>query len=138
MNPKTEESEYIITPNILTWLWKWLKSILCFRNRKNSRVFLSKSNQSHTEANSSIRIYKILYQKSTKNEKTPTEWKKILTNDMTTKGLISKIYKHFIHFINISIAKKVQFKKWAEELYRHFSKENVQMASQAHEDTWHC
>ena len=83
-----------------------MKSILCFRNRKNSRVFLSKSNQAHTKANSSIRIYKILYQKSTKNEKTPTEWKKILENGMTTKGLISKIYKHFRHFINISIAKK--------------------------------
>ena len=28
----------------------------------------------------------------------PTEWEKIFANDMTNKGLISKIYKHLIQF----------------------------------------
>ena len=31
-----------------------------------------------------------------KTKRHPTEWEKIFTNDMTCKGLISKIYKEFI------------------------------------------
>ena len=59
-----------------------------------------------------------------------TEWEKIFANDATDKGLISKIYKQFIS------KKKKQFKsnqtnkkKWAEDLNRHFSKEDTQMVN---------
>ena len=31
-----------------------------------------------------------------KTKRQPTEWEKIFTNDMTNKGLISKIHKQFI------------------------------------------
>jgi len=31
----------------------------------------------------------------------PTDWEKILTNDVTNKGLISKIYKQLIQLIYI-------------------------------------
>ena len=33
-----------------------------------------------------------------KTKRQPTEWEKIFANDMTNKGLISKIYKQLIQF----------------------------------------
>ena len=57
----------------------------------------------------------------------PSEWEKIIANETTDKGLISKIYKQLIQ-LNIRTTNN-PMKKWGKYLNRHFSKEDIQMAN---------
>ena len=57
-----------------------------------------------------------------KVKRQPSEWEKIIANETTDKGLISKIYKQLIQLNTRRTNNPI--KKWEKDLNRHFSKED--------------
>ena len=63
---------------------------------------------------------------SIKMKREPTIWQNIFASDTSDKGLISKIYKDHTQLNSRKANSPV--KKWAKDLNRHFSKEDIQKA----------
>ena len=61
-----------------------------------------------------------------KMKRQPADWEKVFANDLTDRGLISKIHKQLIQVKN---NKNNPVRKWAENQNRHFTREDILMAS---------
>uniref|UniRef100_A0A9L0RJN6 Uncharacterized protein n=1 Tax=Equus caballus TaxID=9796 RepID=A0A9L0RJN6_HORSE len=98
------------------------------------RIFLDTSSQrretiERTNKWDFIRLQSFFKAKENRIEtkKQPTNWEKIFSSHTSNKGLISIIHKEFTQLDNKKSNNTIN--KWAEDMDRHFSNEDIRMAN---------
>ena len=71
-----------------------------------------------------LKSFCIAKETTSKVKRQPSEWEKIIANETTDKGLVSKIYKQLIQLKDRKTNN--QIKKREKDLNRHLSKEDIQ------------
>ena len=74
-----------------------------------------------------IKSFCTVKETSRKTKRQPMEWEMTFANDISDKGLVSKIYRELIKVHTQKTNNPG--KKWTKDLNRHFSKEDIQMAN---------
>ena len=77
-----------------------------------------------------VKSFRTAKETISKTKRQPTEWEKIFANDITDKGLVSKIYEELTKLHTQKTNNPV--KKWAENMNRHFHQKTSRW-QQAHE-----
>ena len=74
-----------------------------------------------------LKIFCAVKQTISKTKRQPTEWDKVFANDISDYGLISNTQRTHITHPQKKKPQRNLIKKWAEDLNRNFSKEDIQM-----------
>ena len=74
-----------------------------------------------------IKIFCTAKETINKTKRQQMKWEKIFANDISDKVLVSKIYKELAKFNTQKTNNPLR--KWAEDMNRHFSKQDIQMAN---------
>ena len=73
-----------------------------------------------------IKICCMAKENISKMKREPTAWENTFANDTSYRGLISKIYKELTQLNSRKTNNPIQ--KWAKDLNRHYSKDDIQRA----------
>ena len=99
-------------------------------NRNHSRILYDpppKVREMKTKVNKwyliKLKIFCRAKETISKVKRQPSDWEKIIANEATDKGLISKIYKQLLQLNSQKINDPI--KKCEKDLNRHFSKEDT-------------
>ena len=74
-----------------------------------------------------LKIFHTAKETISKVKRQRSEWEKIIANETTDQGLVSKMYKQLIQLNTRKTNNPIR--KWEKDLNRHFSKEDLQMAN---------